>query len=106
MNPVAPAFQNVYCTRKGSLAKIDFLDLLKEKGIEVVEVSDEERKRLACSFVPLQSGVIIHSDQALNRETRRRLERKGVEFIFFHPDALLAGGGSLRCLTLQLYRRG
>jgi len=56
--------------------------------------------------VPLEPGVILHYDTALSGRTRQRLSRRGVELILFHPDAMLAGGGSLRCLTLRLHREG
>jgi len=36
--------------------------------------------------------------------TKNKLSCKGVEIIQFHPEALLAGGGSLRCLTLRIWR--
>jgi arginine deiminase len=72
--------------------------------VELVEVSSEEQQRWACSFVPLQPRKIVHYSIALNRQTWRELERRGVESIVFHPDALLAGGGSLRCLTMRLLR--
>jgi arginine deiminase len=86
------------------IERIDFPQFLRARGIELIDVSDDEQRRLACSFVPLEPGVIFHYDTALDPATRRRLSRKGVEFIFFHPDALRAGGGSLRCLTLRLHR--
>ncbi len=84
--------------------KIDFAEHMQRKGVELINISDSEQMRLACSFVPLQPGVIFHYDTALDRETQILLARKGVEVIFFHPEALLAGGGSLRCITLRLRR--
>jgi len=84
--------------------RIDLPRLLEERGIKVMAVSDAEQSRLACTFVPLEPGVILHYEHALSKQTRRRLERRGVEVIPFVPDALLAGGGSLRCITLRLSR--
>lgn len=99
-----PAFQaTVLHTRKGAEA-IDFERFMTKRGVEIVNVSDSEQARLACSFVPLEPGVIFHYDTALDAGTRRKLSRKGVEIIFFHPEAMVAGGGSLRCLTLRLSR--
>ena len=99
-----PAFEDTYLFCNGSARKIDFAEYMKQRGIEIVNVSDSEQRRLACSFVPLESGVIIHYDTALDKETQKLLAKKGVELILFHPEALLAGGGSLRCLTLRLHR--
>jgi len=59
---------------------------------------------LACSVVPLEPGVVIAYDTSLSPSAQRELRRRGVELILFHPEAMLAGGGSLRCLTLRLYR--
>ena len=92
-------------TRDG-VEPIDFAAFMQARGVELVGVSDSEQRRLACSFVPLEPGVILHYDTALDPATRRRLSRRGVEFLFFHPNALRAGGGSLRCLTLRLHRTG
>lgn len=99
-----PAFKTSYLfTRKG-VEKIDFAEHVQRKGVELVNVSDSEQIRLACTFVPLEPGVIFHYDTALDKETQVRLARKGVEIVFFHPDAMTAGGGSLRCVTLRLHR--
>lgn len=84
--------------------EIDFERFMAERGVELVAVSGEEQKRLACTFVPLEPGVILHYDDALDSSTRRRLEHKGVELIPFRARALHAGGGSLRCITLRLHR--
>jgi arginine deiminase len=85
--------------------RIDFPRFMRARGVELIDVSDSEQRRLACSFVPLEPGVIFHYDTALDAATRRQLSRRGVEMIFFHPQALRAGGGSLRCLTLRLHRK-
>ena len=99
-----PAFKTSYLfTRKG-VEKINFAEHMQRTGVELINVSDSEQMRLACTFVPLEPGVIFHYDTALDKETQVSLARKGVEIIFFHPDAMTAGGGSLRCLTLRLHR--
>jgi len=101
-----PAFEETCLYTEGSREKIDFEGfMLEEKGMKIISVSDPEQSRLACSFVPLESGTIFHYDIALDMETRRKLSQEGVEIIPFHPEALLAGGGSLRCHTLKLCRR-
>jgi arginine deiminase len=84
--------------------EIDLPRWLAERGVELVAVTDAEQRRLACTFVALEPGVILHYAHALSTGTRRRLERRGVELIPFEADALLAGGGSLRCITLRLHR--
>jgi arginine deiminase len=99
-----PAFLETYSiTAKGAEA-VDFTRHMARRGIEVLAIADEEQKKWGCSFMPLAPGRIIHYDIALAAATVKALHAKGTEIIEFHPDALLAGGGSLRCLTLQLLR--
>lgn len=100
-----PAFEETCLFTEGTREKIGFEELMQEKDMEIIPVSDSEQSHLACSFVPLESGTIFHYDTALNEETKTKLTQEGVEIIPFHPEALLAGGGSLRCHTLRLCRR-
>jgi len=99
-----PVFGQSWLITREHRRRIDFSEFMKRRGIEIIGVSDAEQRRLACSFVPLAPGVIVHYDTALTPETQRLLRRKGVELILFHPEAMVAGGGSLRCLTLRLHR--
>jgi arginine deiminase len=48
----------------------------------------------------------MNYDLSLTERTLARLSLLGVRTVPFHPDALLAGGGSLRCLTMRLWRGG
>ncbi len=100
-----PAFEETCLFTEHSAEKIYFKEFMREKGMEIVPVTDSEQSRLACSFVPLESGTIFHYDIALDQKTRKTLLDEGVEIIPFHPEALCAGGGSLRCHTLRLCRR-
>ena len=100
-----PAFEETCLFTEHSTKKIDFKEFMREKGMGIIPVSDSEQSRLACSFVPLESGTIFHYDTALDQKTRKILLDEGVEIIPFHPEALRAGGGSLRCHTLRLCRR-
>ena len=99
-----PAFKRTRRFTERGAAEIDFAREMQRRGMELISVSSSEQRRLACSFVPLEPGVIMHYDTALDKETRATLSQKGVEIIFFHPEAITAGGGSLRCLTLRLHR--
>jgi arginine deiminase len=99
-----PAFEETVLYRDGTAREVDFADFMAARGVELIGVSDSEQQRLACTFVPLEPGVIFHYDTALDLDTARKLARRGVEIILLHPEALTAGGGSLRCLTLRLRR--
>lgn len=83
---------------------VDLRNYLKTKDMELIEISDQEQQNWGCSFVSLEPNIFIHYDIALSLNTQNKLSRKGVEIIPYHPDALLAGGGSLRCLTLRVWR--
>jgi arginine deiminase len=99
-----PAFLQTYLITREKSTSIDIKAWMKERKIDLVPVSDREQMKWGCSFVPLDQGVIINYDISLEPQTIRLLEQEGVRFIHFHPDALLAGGGSLRCLTMRIWR--
>ncbi len=94
----------VQYTRTGINVIDNFVDFMARRWIEIINITDEEQRHWATSFVPVNSDTIIHYDIALNKNTKRKLARQGIKIIEFHPGALLAGGGSLRCLTLRLLR--
>ncbi len=100
-----PAFEETCLFTRDSREEINFAEFMQQRGMEIIPVSDSEQSRLGCSFVPLESGTIFHYDIALDSETKKALAEEGVEIIPFHPEALRAGGGSLRCHTLRLCRR-
>lgn len=98
------AFIKTFRITKEARTEIDLKDFMKKRDIDMIAVSDEEQKKWGCSFVPIKPGTIINYDISLKQKTVNTLERYGVKFVHFHPDALLAGGGSLRCLTMRIYR--
>ncbi|WP_406661789.1 arginine deiminase family protein [Methanolobus sp. ZRKC3] len=100
-----PAFLQTHVHREDGVEEVDFQNYMKEKEMDLIPVSDSEQQRLACSFVPLESGTIFHYDDALDASTEQTLAKEGVEIIHFHADALHAGGGSLRCHTMRLHRK-
>ncbi len=99
-----PAFLQTLLITRDSRTKIDIKKWMKQRKIELIPIKDKEQKLWGSSFVPLEPGVIINYDISLESGTVNTLEREGVKFIHFHPEALLAGGGSLRCLTMRLWR--
>ena len=99
-----PAFLQTFHITREQRTQIDLNAWMKARNIELIPLSDREQRHWGSSFVPLKPGVIICYDISYDESTIALLERKGVQFIFFHPEALLAGGGSLRCLTMRLYR--
>lgn len=99
-----PAFLNCWLIQKNRRQKIDFMTWTKQRHMELIPISDEEQQKWGTSFVTLEPNHVINYDISLKPATQKVLESMGVRFTQFHPDALLAGGGSLRCLTLRLLR--
>ncbi len=76
---------------------------LRELGIALVEVPEEEYPRLGCNVLAVRPGVVVVADG--NPVTRRRLEAAGVEV---HAVPLREvgenGSGGVTCLTRPLLR--
>lgn len=101
-----PAFKKVEIIKRSERFVVnDFERYIHKKGIELIDISGNEQKNWGCSFVLLEPGIIFHYDFALNNKTKSKLKEKGVKIIEFPARALPVGGGSLRCLTLQVLRK-
>jgi N-dimethylarginine dimethylaminohydrolase len=85
------------------LAPVRLLELLAERGIAVVEVPDEEFESMGPNVLAL--GPRRALALAGNDETRRRLERAGVDVAVYRGDEISAkGDGGPTCLTRPLLR--
>jgi N-dimethylarginine dimethylaminohydrolase len=79
------------------------MQLLPERGIRTVEVPDEEFDSMGCNVLALAPRVALALDG--NPETRRRLERAGVDvFVYAGEELSLKGDGGPTCLTRPLHR--
>jgi N-dimethylarginine dimethylaminohydrolase len=76
--------------------------LLEERGIEVVPVPDEEFETMGPNVLALAPRVALAVEG--NPETRRRLERAGVEVELYEGAELSKGDGGPTCLTCPLLR--
>lgn len=99
-----PAFLKTFYITREKRAEIDLNTWMKERNITLVPLSDREQQHWGSSFVPLEPGTIFCYDISYDPKTVNLLEQEGVKFIFFHPEALLAGGGSLRYITMRIHR--
>jgi N-dimethylarginine dimethylaminohydrolase len=79
------------------------VELLKERGMRLVEVPDEEFETMGPNVLALAPRIALALEG--NPETRRRLEAAGAE-VRTYPEAELAakGGGGPTCLTLPILR--
>ena len=85
------------------LAPVRLLELLRARGVELVEVPGDEVESLGPNILALAPRVALAA--AGNPETRRRLERAGVDVRVYPSRELTKGDGGPTCLTRPLLRR-
>jgi N-dimethylarginine dimethylaminohydrolase len=76
--------------------------LLTARGIEIVDVPDDEFESLGANVLALAPRVALVVSG--NPEMRRRLERAGVEVLVYEGKELSKGDGRPTCLTCPLLR--
>lgn len=76
--------------------------LLAARGIEIVPVPGEEFESMGCNVLALAPRRALAVDG--NPETRRRLERAGVDVLVYEGTELSKGDGGPTCLTCPLLR--
>ena len=86
------------------LMPVRLVQLLDERGIEIVEVPDDEFATMGANALALAPRRALVLER--NVETRRRLERAGVAVAVYRGDELSKGDGGPTCLTLPLLRGG
>lgn len=85
------------------LAPVRLLRLLSELGVRVVEVPDDEFATQGPNVLSLGPRRALALDG--NPETRRRMERAGVDVVVYRGDEIsVKGDGGPTCLTRPLLR--
>jgi N-dimethylarginine dimethylaminohydrolase len=85
------------------LAPVRLLVLLAERGVEVVEVPDEEFESQGPNVLALGPRRALALEG--NPETRRRMERAGVDVVVYRGEEISRkGDGGPTCLTRPLLR--
>jgi N-dimethylarginine dimethylaminohydrolase len=85
------------------LMPVRLVQLLEERGVEMIEVPDEEFGSMGCNVLALGPRVALALDG--NPETRRRLEAAGVDVRVYRGEELSRkGDGGPTCLTRPLER--
>lgn len=78
------------------LLPVRLVELLGKRGVRLVEVPDEEFPAMAANVLALDG----------NPETRRRMERAGVDVTVYRGDEMSRkGNGGPTCLTRPILRR-
>jgi N-dimethylarginine dimethylaminohydrolase len=80
----------------------DTIMWLEEKGIDIIEVSDDELLTCAPNLLPIAPKKVIVP--ALGLEMTRQLRKRGIEVIELDLSEFAKGGGGPTCLTLPLIR--
>ncbi|HJU48782.1 MAG TPA: arginine deiminase family protein, partial [Gaiellaceae bacterium] len=85
------------------LAPVRLLELLAERGVAVVEVPDEEFETMGPNVLALGPRRALALSG--NNETRRRMERAGVDVVTYAGDEISRkGDGGPTCLTRPFLR--
>jgi N-dimethylarginine dimethylaminohydrolase len=85
------------------LMPVRLLELLDERGVQLVEVPDEEFESMGPNVLALAPRLALAL--AGNDETRRRLQRAGVEVLVYAGDEISRkGDGGPTCLTRPILR--
>ena len=85
------------------IAPVRLMELLAERGIEIVEVPDEEFETMGSNVLALGPRRALALEG--NDETRRRMEKAGVEVVTYKGDHISRlGDGGPTCLTRPLLR--
>ncbi len=99
ISPVADDLAVVYLP----LLPVGLWELLRDLGVRLIEVPDEEFATLGCNVLAVRPGVVVVADG--NPRTRRALEAAGCEV---HPYAAteigVNGSGGPTCLTRPILR--
>jgi N-dimethylarginine dimethylaminohydrolase len=82
---------------------VRLVELLRERGIELVEVPDDEFESMGPNVLALAPRMALALEG--NDETRRRMERAGVDVRTYKGDEISRkGDGGPTCLTRPLLR--
>jgi N-dimethylarginine dimethylaminohydrolase len=85
------------------LAPVRLLELLAERGIRTVELPDEEFESLGSNVLALGPRRALALEG--NDETRRRLEKAGVDIVTYRGEEISRKGvGGPTCLTRPILR--
>jgi dimethylargininase len=85
------------------LLPVRLVGLLAERGVKLVEVPDEEFEGMGCNVLALAPRQAVALDGS--PETRRRMERAGVEVVVYTGEEISRkGDGGPTCLTRPLLR--
>ena len=98
ISPLAPDLAVAY----PPLLPTRLAQLLEQREVELVEVPEEEFATMGSNVLALAPRVALAVEGS--PETRRRMERSGVEVLTYRGNELSKGDGGPTCLTRPLLR--
>ena len=102
LSNVSPVDHDLYAVYS-PLITVPFRNYLLKRGIQLIEVPEEEYSTLGCNILTLAPRKVIMVDG--NPKMRDSLENQGVEVtVFDGSEICLKGAGGPTCLTRPLYR--
>ena len=82
---------------------VETVELLKSRGLGLIEIDYSERETLACNVLSLGKARLIAIEE--NVKTNRRLREAGFEVrTFAGSEICINGSGGPTCLTRPLFR--
>ncbi len=102
MSFVSP-LSNKHAAVYSRLMPVVFREWLLDKGLNLIEVPDEEFETLGCNILALspEKALMVKG----NPVTKSRLEKAGIEVLEFKGDEIcIKGGGGPTCLTRPVLR--
>jgi len=79
-----------------------FIKILKDKKIDIVEVSKEEQREVKCNVVAIDEKTVVSFKENVN--TNKKLEALGFEVLKPDISIFTRGGGGPRCSCFPLER--
>ena len=102
LSNVSPVDHDLYVVYS-PLITVPFRNYLLKRGIQLIEVPEEEYSTLGCNILALAPRKVIMVDG--NPKVRSTLEKEGVEVSVFDGSGIcLKGAGGPTCLTRPIYR--
>ncbi len=84
--------------------EVSFVELLKEKGMNIISVTPEDQARLANNFLTVAPRTIMAVD-GQSEEFKQILKNHGVEVTWLPLWNLTKGYGAAHCMTQVIYRK-
>ena len=102
LSNVSPVDHDLYVVYS-PLITVPFRNYLLKRGIQLIEVPEEEYSTLGCNILALAPKKVIMVDG--NPKVRSALEKEGVEVsVFDGSEICLKGAGGPTCLTRPIFR--